>query len=278
MKPLSPTYTANLFRPLHQELVELLKSMEEEDWRRPTLAPEWRVKDVVAHLLDGDLRRLSFHRDQHPVPSPPTEMESHEDLVSFLDTLNHRWVRASQRLSSKVLVDLVERSGHEVADFVESLDPSSPALFPVAWAGEDQSVNWMDVGREYTERWHHQQQIREAVQAPLLLGEEWMRPLLDLSVRSLAPAFSSIEAPVGTRVQVEIHGDGGGDWIVCRDEDGWNIYKGAGEASNTRVTLSTDTAWRLFYNALTDEGEAGIRVDGDRSLARPLFSARSVMV
>lgn len=278
MNPLSPSHTAALFRPLHAELVELLKSLAEEDWARPTLAPVWRVKDVVAHLLDGDLRRLSFHRDQHPVPSPPTEMENSDGLATFLNTLNHEWVRATQRLSPKVLVGLVERSGHEVADFIESLDPSSPALFPVAWAGEDQSVNWMDVGREYTERWHHQQQIREAVHAPLLLGEEWMRPLLDLSVRSLAPAFSSIEAPIGTKVQVTIHGDGGGDWTVCRYEDAWRIHEGAGEAPDTWIELSTDIAWRLFYNALTDEGRAEIRINGDSRFARPFFSARSVMV
>ena len=38
--------------------------------RRPTVAGEWRVRDVVAHILDGSLRRLSFHRDGQTPPAP----------------------------------------------------------------------------------------------------------------------------------------------------------------------------------------------------------------
>jgi hypothetical protein len=33
----------------------------------------------------------------------------------------------------------------------------------VAWAGEAESKNWFHVARDYSEKWHHQQQIREAV-------------------------------------------------------------------------------------------------------------------
>lgn len=278
MKALSPTYTAELFRPLHEELVSLLRSLDREDWRRPTVAGEWRVRDVVAHLLDGDLRRLSFHRDGHPVPSSPNPIESQDDLVAFLNALNHAWVEASERLSPAVLVELIEWSGCQVAMFVEGLDPSASARFAVAWAGEDESLNWMDVGREYTERWHHQQQIREAVGRPLLLGQKWMRPLLEMSVRSLLPAYAASDAPVGSEVQIDITGEGGGSWTLVREEHDWTLYEGAGSTPRSTVQLSTDTAWRLFYNARDFEGMAGLDVEGDRALAEPFLTARSVMV
>ena len=60
MEPLSPVYTADLFAPLGAELVSLLRGLGESDWTRPTLAGAWRVRDVAAHLLDGDLRKLSY--------------------------------------------------------------------------------------------------------------------------------------------------------------------------------------------------------------------------
>ena len=64
MEPLPPLYTAPLFAPLHAELLSLLRALTPEDWERPTLARAWRVKDVAAHLLDTQLRKLSAQRDR----------------------------------------------------------------------------------------------------------------------------------------------------------------------------------------------------------------------
>ena len=68
MEPLEPCYTANLFRPLSKQLVTLLRGLAPADWDRPTLAGAWRVRDVAAHLLDGQLRRISVQRDAHLIP------------------------------------------------------------------------------------------------------------------------------------------------------------------------------------------------------------------
>ncbi|HEX3202686.1 MAG TPA: hypothetical protein VHW42_12245 [Actinomycetes bacterium] len=37
---------------------------------------------------------------------------------------------------------------------------------PVSWVGPDPAPNWLDVAREYSERWTHQQQIRDAAEIP----------------------------------------------------------------------------------------------------------------
>ncbi len=67
MEPTSPLYTADLFPPLHQELIGLLHALSPEDWGRPTVAGEWEVRDVVAHLLDVDLRKLSVNLNESPL-------------------------------------------------------------------------------------------------------------------------------------------------------------------------------------------------------------------
>ena len=121
----------------------------------------WTVKDVASHLLDGNLRTLSLSRDKH-ILIPGTEIDSYAQLVNYLNTLNATWVTASKRLSPNVLTSLLESTGKEYSAYMAALDPNTEAIFSVAWAGEQVSKNWFHIAREYTEKWHHQQQIREA--------------------------------------------------------------------------------------------------------------------
>lgn len=88
MDPIEPLQTAHLFLPLHQELLGLLRSLSHEDWERPTAAAGWSVRDMVAHLLDTDLRRLSFQRDGLAPLAPSAPIVTDRDLVAFLDELN----------------------------------------------------------------------------------------------------------------------------------------------------------------------------------------------
>ncbi|HKG23071.1 MAG TPA: maleylpyruvate isomerase N-terminal domain-containing protein, partial [Blastocatellia bacterium] len=192
---MEPISTTDLFLPLQVELVTLLRSLGPSDWYLPTVAGSWKVKHVAAHILDGDLRRISIHRDGISVgpkgPSPP----EYRDLVTFLNGLNASWVNATERLSPRVLTDLLEWAGPQVADFFASLPPHEPALFPVAWAGEERSENWMDVSRDYTEKWHHQAQIRDAAGAAPLMSRRWLYPVLALSMYALPYTFRGTDAP-----------------------------------------------------------------------------------
>lgn len=278
MRPLAPVHTADLFPALHQALIELLRGLDAGDWDRPTLAPRWSVRDVAAHLLDGDLRKLSTTRDGFIAP-PDREIAGYPDLVGFLNALNDGWVRAARRLSPRVLVELLEISGSMVARMVADLPPHEPSVFPVDWAGESVSENWMDVGREMTERWHHQMQIREAVGAPGLTGREWMDPVLAVSVRALARAYEGTPAPEGTAVVLRIGDAAEWLWSVVARGDAWEVMQGAPDEPQAEVRLDEDTAWRLFYNALPADGaRARATVTGDPALAEPIFSARAVMV
>ena len=278
MERLTPVHTADLFPPLLDELVRLLRGLRDADWERPTVAGAWRVRDVAAHLLDGDLRKLSYGRDRLGAGSS-APAASFEELVAFIGRANAGGVEYARRLSPRVITDLLEVTGRWVAEHVASLPPHEEALWAVAWAGEELSENWMDVGREYTERWHHQMQIRDAVGAPGLLDERWLRPLLDLSVRALPRTCAGVEAAVGTAVAFEVDGDGDLAWSVVREEDGWRVYRGAAADAAARVRVDADAAWKLLFNALpADQARARVSVAGDPRLAEPLLAARSVMV
>ena len=285
LQPLQPLLVADLFPGLHRELMDLLRGLREEDWDRPTVAGRWCVRDIAAHLLDVDLRRLSLHRDRAQFPPPDPPIGGYDDLVHYIDHLNAVWVEAAQRISPRMLVEFLSVTGPQVADFFATLDPFERAPISVAWAGEEVSQNWFDVAREYTEHWHHQAQIRDAVGAPGLLSRRWLHPLLDASVRALPHAYrhvGDIGAPEGGAVVLDVTGEAGDTWTLLRRAAGWELFQGESSVAGPalcRLTLSGDTAWRLLYNALSPE-EAGKRVEvtGDRALAGPLLRTRSVMV
>ena len=277
LTPMQSVFLLDRFVQLHTELISLLRGLSPGDWSRPTACALWSVKDIVAHLLDSGIRRLSFGRDGLP-STPDTPISSYGDLVRYLNRLNAEWVTASRRLSPQVLLDLLDFTAGQVHAFFRSLDPHTPALFPVAWAGEDVSPNWFDIGREYTERWLHQQQIREAVGAPALTGREWLHPTLDVFVRALPFSYRQVEASPGRSVRFEIVGDAGGVWTLVRGATGWELFNGSGSEPDAVVRLDQETAWKLFSKGL-DHGEARtrVRIEGDRLLGEPVLGSLAVM-
>jgi uncharacterized protein (TIGR03083 family) len=277
VEPLTPIYTEALFPPLHAELIRLLRSLEGGDWERSTLAPRWRVRDIVAHLLDGDLRRLSLGRDSHVLAA--RTLSSFADIVDLINGMNASGVEYASRLSPRVMTDLLELTGAWVSGYVASLPPHGKARFAVAWAHEDHSENWMDTGREYTERWHHQMQIRDAVGAEGLFERRWLHPLLELSVRAFRRTFDGVPAAEGTAVVFEVVGDEDYAWSVIRDAGGWTVMRGRSPHGAASLRAEPDTAWKLLYNALSpDAARERVVITGDRSLAEPFLGARSVMV
>jgi uncharacterized protein (TIGR03083 family) len=279
MEPLTPFDTPALFPGLHAELIGLLRGLDDADWERQTVAGAWRVHDVAAHLLDGDLRKLSGGRDGHRLPID-RPISSFEDIVRLIDGQNASGVEYARRLSPRVMTDLLEVTGRWVSDYVAALPPTGEAPHSVAWAGEMRSENWMDTGREYTERWHHQAQIRDAVGAPGLLQRRWLQPLLDLSVRALPRAYAEVPAPEGTAIVLQVQAeDAGHTWSLVREASAWTVFRGAAPDETARVTMDADTAWKLLYHALpADAVRARIAVEGDAALVEPLLRARSVMV
>ncbi len=278
MERAGPIDTGPLFAPLHTELVALLRGLSPADWDRPTVAGAWLVRDVAAHLLDSSLRRLSMQRDGHRLPAG-TPIEGYRDLVEYLNRLNADWVRVARRFSPAVLVELLEVSGPELSKLLASLPLHGPALFPVAWAGEDASENWFDVGREYTEWWHHQAQIRDAVAAPPLTSRRFLHPVLELSLYAISVALRDAKAAEGAAVLVRIDGEAGGVWSVRREAGRWALYRGGCDAPALAVWLTADDAWRLFFNALSPE-QAAARVvrEGDADLGARFLAVRGVMV
>jgi uncharacterized protein (TIGR03083 family) len=280
LEPLPVTDTRAYFRPLGREFVALLESLSRPAWDLPTVAGEWKVRDVVAHLTDTALRRLSHHRDalMEDASSSAGPVDERE-IAALVNGLNASWVAAARRFSPRVLTRLYAAAIEDLAGFFEGLPLDAPALFGVSWAGEESSAGWFDVAREFTEQWHHQAQIRDAVGAPAPSDPAWLRAVLETAVRGLPHAYRGVAAERGTTVALEISGPSGGVWTLERDDRGWRIARGAGASPDAAASLTDDTAWRLLFNGLTPEDADGrVTRRGDARWSAPLLAARSVIL
>src|SRR5712664_2639632 len=265
IEPLKPILTAHLFPKLDGMLVELLRSLAPEDWEKQIVSPKWKVKDVAAHLLDTSLRGVSIGRDGYRAESP--KITSAEDLATFINRLNSEGVIAYRRLSPLVLIRLVEVAAKSLAEFHASRDPYATAPYGVSWAGEEKSANWFDTAREFTERWHHQQQIRLAVEKPGIMTRELYYPVLDCFLRALPFAFRSVSAKPGTYLQINVSGECGGSWYLSRAEQAWQITEGPLGDKLSESTIPQEIAWRIFTKGIDRESALSqVKVTGHVAL------------
>lgn len=276
MHPIEPISTVELFPPLSAELLTVLKSLQRHEWEKPTACAPWTVKDVAAHLLGGNLGRLADrYKTTADVGAKPL---SYQELVDWINQSNDAWVKAAERISPRLLIAFLELTDPQLYALFKTWPEQSLAPVSVAWAGESQSFSWFDVAREYTEKWLHQQHIREAVGWPLLAERRWLFPVLDTFMRALPHAYGSVSAPESTVLTFTIEGEAGGDWTLRRENDAWVLYAGSNSQANAHVQLPQDVAWRLFTKGLSPEqARPHIRVEGEAELGAALLNMVTIM-
>jgi uncharacterized protein (TIGR03083 family) len=274
---MEPIYVNELLPVLDRRLIELLRSLGANDWTR-LATPKWTVKEVASHLLDGNLRRLSMARDGYW--GEPFTGSSERELVDFLHGLNADWVKATRRLSPDVLIALLETTNARVTEYFQSLDPRGRAVFAVSWAGEKESENWFDIAREYTEKWHHQQQIREAVGKGLdaIATRELYYPVLDTFIRVLPHRYEQVEATDGSAIGIHVQGDAGGSWYLHRQESAWTLARTRVGENRGEVVIPQAIAWRLFTKGLSKgAAKAQVQCTGDPALTSPMLDVLAIV-
>ncbi len=278
MKPIGPIDTVGLFQELDDELNKLLISLAADDWQKQTIAGNWKVKDIAAHLLDGNMRGISMFRDRYYLPKPE-HINSYQDLVNHLNEINVSWVNAMKRVSPEIITALLKTTGAEYVSIIQTLDPSAKAVFSVAWAGEDESLNWFHIAREYTEKWHHQQQIRLAVgQTSVLYSRKYYHPYLDTSMRALPFHYKRIQADEGTLLSFIVDSDVGERWCLYRSSGSWELVEQQDLNPDVLVTIKADIAWRIFTKGISaGDARNGVTISGNQKLGEHFLSMLAVI-
>jgi uncharacterized protein (TIGR03083 family) len=268
--------TLPLFPLLDEKLIELLRSLSKDDWNKPTLAKLWTVKDIASHLLDGNFRTISILRDGYNGMSPGV-INSYQDIVSFLNNLNADWVTATKRLSPRVITDLLEETGKEYHECLSKLSPHEKAMFSVAWAGEEESQNWFHIAREFTEKWHHQQQIREAVNKQGIMNSEFFLPVMDTFMRALPHTYRNVDAKEETLVKVVLS-ETNAEWQLIKTKNKWILSEEQGDSITSLIRMPSAVAWKLLTKGMDKQmAEQSITFEGDYTIGRVVLNMVSVM-
>jgi hypothetical protein len=180
-------------------------------------------------------------------------------------------------VSPQILCELIARYDPELVTLFETLEPDRLGL-GVVWAGEWQSPNWFDVAREYTEKWHHQQQLRDATGRPPLYDSALLLPVLETFARGLPFAYRELHAPSGTIVSISTAPPLDTAWTLRRSGEAWSLWSGIDGNVETSITVSADVLWRLWTKGIApDEAHDRVQIAGDRSHADPLFHFVAIM-
>src|SRR5215203_4198237 len=254
-----PTFTPVDLRPLfpreRAELLDILRSLTPEEWQLPTVCAGWSIHDIALHLLNGDLRFIAGHRDGYRSPHGPQvqPLYGRAEVTALVDEINNRWIDGTRWVSPRQVIDQLEQSGIEYAETMAAFDMDALGI-PVDWIQPGPAPAWMDVAREFTERWIHQQQIRDAARRPLLNDRWALYPVFDTFMLALPHALRDVAAPPGANVHLTVRGEAGCTWIVRKTPDCWEFGSDRGVEPFASVSLDQDTAWRLYTKgiALTD--------------------------
>ncbi|MCD6031764.1 MAG: maleylpyruvate isomerase family mycothiol-dependent enzyme [Thermomicrobiales bacterium] len=279
LAPLPRIDTLHLFPGERAALLDVLADLSPAEWDLPTACAGWSMKDVAAHLLGDDIGRLSWGRDGYvnPAFAAGLDIATLPGLVTAIDRQNAVWAAGARRMSPRVIVDLLALTGEWTQAYFASLDLDAPGM-PVDWAGPEPAPVWFDVAREYTERWHHQQHIRDAAGRPGLKEREWFAPVLETFVRGLARPLAAVDAPAGTALRLTITGDAGGEWVALRDETGWRLGHASALTATASVTLDQETAWRLLTKGIArNEARQQATIVGDPRLAERVLDTVSIL-
>lgn len=273
---MKPILTSHLFPKLDGMLLDLLRSLALEDWEKQTVSPKWKVKDVAAHLLDTPLRGLSIGRDGYVPPAP--KISSSAELGAYIDRLNEEGVTVYRRLSPAVLLSLMEIATKALAEYHTSRDPYATAPYGVSWADEEKSANWFDTAREFTERWHHQQQIRFAANRPGIMTRELYYPVLDCFMRALPFTYRNVSASAGTAIRITVSGECGGAWNLHRGDSGWALTEHEHHHPAAETTIPQEIAWRIFTKGIDRESALSqSKITGNTALGLPALAMVSIV-
>ena len=278
MQPVKPIMITDLFPLERKRLLELFSEFEAEDWEKPTICPGWTVKDIGLHLLGDDIGYLSRIRDACSNPFfQNKDLHDWKSLVQNINEANELWVKATALISPKLLIDLLELTGEQFYDYMQTLDQMAMGGV-VSWAGPDPAPMWLDTAREYTERWIHQQQIRDAVNNPGLKERRFFHPILDTLVRALPHTYNDIPVAYTTVLKFTVIGEAGDDWYLVGEANTWSLFKDVALQPAAVVTMNQETCWRLFTKGMNkSQARAKTTIEGDQPLGEKLLETVSII-
>jgi uncharacterized protein (TIGR03083 family) len=249
-------------------LLAFLEGLTPAEWIAPSAAPGWTVRDLALHLLDDDLTWLSHQRDGSTAGL--VDMSDRRRFVELLAAKNQRWVDAARVLSRHMVLDLLAWAGDEMDAFHAGCDLRGEGW--VSWASSEAVPFWFNLAQEFTERWVHQQQMREAVGQVEGHADhlpEVLRTFMWALPHQLGPS-----AQAATVLEVTVVGVA--SWTLKPSGEEWVMDERVATNPTDTVVLSPEAAWRSLTGASVPLDQ--VTVTGPDDITDRVMRVRAIIV
>jgi uncharacterized protein (TIGR03083 family) len=258
------------WRSAADDVVTLLRSLDDSDWARPTDLPGWDVKGIASHLahLESELsgvkqKRVELPRREHL--TSPTSMYTELGLV------------AREDLTGAEITDELEhcvRSRHEqlLAD-----PPTDGKADPPRTPGKI-GWNWETLlSNRVVDVWMHDQDIRRAVGRPGDMNTPGAAHTVATFVRAFPYAVGKrVAPPPGTTVVLDVTGVSPVHLAVEVDESGRAVPLTSDPQKPTASLRMDVETFILVGGGRRPVAELAVEVEGDEALGRKVLEAMAV--
>ena len=250
--------------------VALLRSLEVDDWAKPTDLPGWNVRYIAAHLAHLESEFAGNPQAQVDVPEAP-----HIKSPMSVFTESGPLVRADW--TTDAIIDELESSAakrHDALRAMMPLDPTAPGDGFAAVVGWD----WETLlSNRVVDQWMHQQDIRRAVDRPGGLAGAGGAHALAVFSRGIPYVVGKrIAPPPGTTVVLDIIGDHPATLAAAVGEDGRAARLDAAPAEPTvRIGMDFETFIVLSGGRRTPE-RVTATISGDTGLGNAVLANLAV--
>lgn len=251
------------------ETVALLRSLDADDWERPTDLPGWDVKAVAAHLahLEAELAGE---------PQPDVEVPELAHVTSPMSVYTEAGPIARRDVDPQAVVDELERCvGMRRAELAANPPIDGRQAPPVRPSGVPWDWDWGTLlSHRVVDVWMHQQDVRRAVGRPGGLETPGAAHTVGVFARALGFVVGKkVGAPPGTVVAVDVLGLKA--FAVRVGDDGRAVPVDHTTEATTRISLGVEE-YTVLSGGRRGPGSVAVDVTGDDELAGRVLAALAV--
>ena len=252
------------------DVVALLRSLDDTDWDRPTDLAGWDVRAVAAHLAHLESELAGVEQQQVEVPEL-------EHIVSPMGYYTEQGPIARREWPTAQIVDELEQA---VATNIAALRADPPADGAAMPARTPGGIRWSWetlLSNRVVDLWMHEQDIRRAVGRPGGMDTAGAEHTVSVFARSFGYVVGKrVAPPTGTTVVLGVTGLRPVHLAVRVGEGGRaSALTGPVDAADVTMTMGLETYVILAGGRRPPEA-VDIEVTGDEGLAAKVLAALAV--
>jgi uncharacterized protein (TIGR03083 family) len=258
------------WRSAVDDLVTLLRTLDDDDWSRPTDLAGWDVKGVAAHIahLESDLIGTKQKR---------VEVPELEHLTAPSSIYTEMGLIAREDLSGAEVTDEIEQAVAVRYEQLQADPPTDGKADPPRTPGKI-AWNWETLlGNRPVDVWMHEQDIRRAVERPGGMNSAAAQHTIQIFARSFGYTVGKrVAPPAGTTVVLDVAGVSPVHLAVEVNDQGRAVPV-TGPVAQPTVHLQMDAeTFVILCGGRRPVAEVDVTVTGDEDLGRRVLAAMAV--